>query len=64
MPDDRQRLALYLEAQWPDVRHGDPVETAVALLEYLRLIDDSGVLPAIDDQGHRIERVRQGIGLA
>lgn len=52
---DWHRLTKYLAEQWPGVRPGNPVDTAIRLLEHLRAIEVSGVLPAISDEGTLIQ---------
>ena len=52
-----QRLALYLEAQWQGLRQGNTVDTTIWLLEHLRTIEASGVLPAYDSQGQLVRTV-------
>lgn len=46
-----RRLAVYLAEQWPGVRPGHAVDTAIGLLEHLRRIEVSGVLPAVGHDG-------------
>ena len=57
MPHELRRLAFYLQVQWPTVPPGEPVDVAIWLLEHLRRIDESGILPAYDHEGQLVETV-------
>ena len=57
MPDEVRRLGFYLQVQWPSVPPGEPVDVAIWLLEHLRRIDESGILPAYDHEGQLVETV-------
>jgi hypothetical protein len=52
-----QALATYLHTQWPGVRAATTGATAIWLLEYLRRIETSGVLPSYDYEGQLVQTV-------
>lgn len=52
-----QRLAEYLQTQWPGICQGNAVDTTVWLLEYLRKIEMSGILPSYDSEGKLVRTV-------
>lgn len=52
-----QRLATYLHTQWPNMHQSNTVDTVIWLLEYLRRIETSGVLPSYDCEGQMVRTV-------
>lgn len=59
-----QTLATYLHTQWPGLRQGSTVATAIWLLEYLRKIEMSGILPSYDSEGQLVRTVGTEVALA
>lgn len=46
-----QVIANYVETYWPEMRQESVSQTIIWLLEHLRRIEESGVLPGISNSG-------------